>query len=35
MWIINTVKEVTGAFVGLDYALCIYKVNGVKLMNEF
>lgn len=35
MWIIYTGKEVTGAFVGLDEALCVYKVNGVKLMNEF
>lgn len=32
LWIINMVTEVTGAFVGLDYVLCMYKVNGVKLM---
>lgn len=35
LWIINMVTEVTGAFVGLDYTLCMYKVNGVKLMNVF
>lgn len=35
MWIINMVMEVAGAFVGPDYTLCMYKVNGLQLMNDF